>query len=158
MTTELILALVAMVATPVTGWLTAKTARSKYAAELDRMRAEVKQMQSDVRSRELDNDKKAINMIMELVVEPLRRDMKLLQDKLDLFTYAIERIPTCPHSMDCPVEYELRRAKESGVGPTHGTSQRTGAEGIGGAPPEGQHCHTGAAPSASMAHCAAADS
>ena len=119
MTTELILALVAIVATPITGWLSAKTAKAKYAAELDKMRAEVEQMKSDVRSRELDNDKKAINMIMELVVEPLRRDMKLLQDKLDLFTYAIERIPTCPHADNCPVEYELRRSKESGVGNSH---------------------------------------
>ena len=57
MTTELILALVAIVATPITGWLSAKTAKAKYAAELDKMRAEVEQMQSDVRSRELDNDK-----------------------------------------------------------------------------------------------------
>ncbi len=139
MTTELILALVAIIATPVTGWLTAKTAKSKYAAELDKMRAEVKQMQSDVRSRELDNDKKAINMIMELVVEPLRRDMKLLQEKLDLFTYAIERIPTCPHSLDCPVEYELRRAKKDDAGATHGTPYRTGTDLDGGEPPGGQH-------------------
>lgn len=128
MTTEIILALVAIIATPITGWLTAKTAKAKYAAELDKMRAEVKQMQSDVRSRELDNDKKAINMIMELVVEPLRRDMKLLQDKLDLFTYAIERIPTCPHADNCPVEYELRHAKENCVGTAHGTPHYSSGE------------------------------
>lgn len=119
MTTELILALVAIVSTPITGWLSAKFTKAKYAAELEKMRAEVEQMKSDVRSHELDNDKKAINMIMELVVEPLRRDMKLLQDKLDLFTYAIERIPTCPHADNCPVEYELRRSKESSIGNSH---------------------------------------
>lgn len=142
MTTELILALVAIVATPITGWLTAKTAKAKYAAELDKMRTEVKQMQSDVRSRELDNDKKAINMIMELVVEPLRRDMKLLQDKLDLFTYAIERIPTCPHADSCPVEYELRRAKEIGVGTVHGTIRHADANEDGDELAGGQHDNT----------------
>lgn len=147
MTTELILALVAIVATPITGWLSAKTAKAKYAAELDKMRAEVEQMQSDVRSRELDNDKKAINMIMELVVEPLRRDMKLLQDKMDLFTYAIEKIPTCPHADICPVEYELRRAKESGVGTSHRTQHHADADSHGGEPPGGQHGDTDGAAS-----------
>lgn len=131
MATEIILALVAIIAPPITGWLSAKTAKSKYAAELAKMRAEVQQIQSDVRSRELDNDKKAINMIMELVVEPLRRDMKLLQDKLDLFTYAIERIPTCPHADNCPVEYELRHAKESSVGATHTGAHRAESDGNG---------------------------
>lgn len=127
MATEIWLALIAMISTPVTGWLTARSAKQKYAGELEKMRAEVKQMQSDVRSRELDNDKKAINMIMELVVEPLRRDMKLLQEKLDIFTYAIERIPTCPHADSCPVEYELRRTKEGDGGKRdrEGTNGRT---------------------------------
>lgn len=116
LTTEIILALIAIVAAPLSAWLSAKTAKGKYAAEVDGLRAEVKKTLSEVRGRELDNDKKAIEMIMELVVEPLRRDMKSLQRKLDRFTNAIEKINTCPHAEHCPVEHELRRAKEGGDG------------------------------------------
>lgn len=115
LTTEIILALIAIVAAPLSAWLSSRATRSKYSAEVEQLRAEVKKTLSDVRGHELDNDKKAIEIIMELVVEPLRRDMKLLQCKLDRFTNAIEKINTCPHADNCPVEHELRRAKE-GVG------------------------------------------
>lgn len=138
--TETILAgIVAIITAPLSALLTAVFLRSKHKAEVDQLRADVQKTLSDVRGQELDNDKKAIEMIMELVVEPLRRDMKLLQEKLDLFTYAIEKIPTCPHSLDCPVEYELRRAKESGVGTAHGAPHRAVTDGNGTDPPGGQH-------------------
>lgn len=142
MTTEIILALIAIVAAPLSAWLSAKAAKGKYAAEVDGLRAEVKKTLSEVRGRELDNDKKAIEIIMELVVEPLRRDMKSLQRKLDRFTNAIEKINTCPHAERCPVEHELRRAKEDsdgtalagvlvrvddGIGPKPGAGQPGGA-------------------------------
>lgn len=142
MTLELILALVAIVASPLTAWLSAKLAKERYTAEIAKMRTEVEQMQSDVRSRELDNDKKAIEMIMELVVEPLRKDMKLLQDKLDLFTYAIEQIPTCPHADSCPVEHELRRTKNGGVGAALGGTFGTTSNDHGEQPSFGQHVDT----------------
>lgn len=113
--TETILAgIVAIITAPLSALLTAVFLRSKHKAEVDQLRADVQKTLSDVRGHELDNDKKAINMIMELVVEPLRRDMKLLQRKLDRFTNAIEKINTCPHADACPVEHELRRAKENG--------------------------------------------
>lgn len=116
LTTEIILALIAIVAGPLSAWLSAKVARAKYAAEVEQLKADVKKTLSDVRGHELDNDKKAIEMIMELVVEPLRKDMKSLKSKLDRFTNAIEKINTCPHAEHCPVEHELRRAKEGTVG------------------------------------------
>ena len=114
LTTEVILALIAIVAAPLSAWLSARMAKSKYAAEVEQLKADVKKTLSDVRGHELDNDKKAIEMIMELVVEPLRRDMKLLQRKLDRFSNAIEKINACPHADACPVEHELRRDKENG--------------------------------------------
>ena len=71
--------------------------------------AEVKQPLADVRGRELDNDKKAIQMIMELVVEPLRKDMVQLQEKVDTLTNAIEKVNSCPHADNCPVTPPLRQ-------------------------------------------------
>lgn len=115
--TETILAgLVAIITAPLSALLTAIFLRSKHNAEVDKLRAEVKQTLADVRGQELDNDKKAIQMIMELVVEPLRADMLRLQNKVDTLTNAIEKINSCPHADNCPVSHELRHPKKDNGG------------------------------------------
>lgn len=112
MTETILAAVVAIITAPLSALLTAIFLRSKHNAEVDKLRAEVKQTLADVRGRELDNDKKAIQMIMELVVEPLRKDMIQLQEKVDTLTNAIEKVNSCPHADNCPVSHELRRAKK----------------------------------------------
>ena len=117
--TETILAgLVAIITAPLSALLTAIFLRSKHNAEVEKLRAEVKQTLADVRGQELDNDKKAIQMIMELVVEPLRADMLRLQNKVDTLTNAIEKINSCPHADNCPVSHELRHPQKDNVGAT----------------------------------------
>ena len=96
--TEIILAVIALASAPLSAWLTSRLMKAKYAQEVEKLKAEVAQMKSDVRSRELDNDRKSINMVMELVVEPIRKEMKSLQRKVDRLTNAIDKIPSCPHS------------------------------------------------------------
>lgn len=126
--TETILAgIVAIITAPLSALLTAIFLRSKHNAEVDKLhaevdklRAEVRETLADVRGKELDNDKKAIEMIMELVVEPLRKDMLQLQEKVDILTNAIEKVNSCPHADNCPVSHELRHAKENGAGNPHG--------------------------------------
>lgn len=112
MTETIIAAIAAIITAPLTALLTAIFLRSKHKAEVDKLRAEVRETLADVRGKELDNDKKAINMIMELVVEPLRKDMKQLQQKVDTLTNAIEKINSCPHADSCPVSHELRHPKK----------------------------------------------
>lgn len=119
MTETILAAIVAIITAPLTALLTAIFLRSKHKAEVDKLRAEVRETLADVRGKELDNDKKAINMIMELVVEPLRRDMLQLQQKVDTLTNAIEKINSCPHADSCPVSHELRRPKKSDTGNPH---------------------------------------
>lgn len=120
MTETILAAIVAIITAPLSALLTAVFLRSKHNAEVEKLRAEVKQTLADVRGRELDNDKKAIEMIMELVVEPLRKDMVQLQEKVDTLTNAIEKVNSCPHADNCPVSHELRRPKESGAGKPNG--------------------------------------
>lgn len=112
MTETILAAVVAIITAPLSALLTAIFLRSKHKAEVERLRAEVQNIQADVRSKELDNDKKAIQMIMELVVEPLRKDMVQLQDKVDILTNAIEKANSCPHADRCPVSHELRHTKD----------------------------------------------
>lgn len=85
-------------------------------------------MRSDVRSRELDNDKKAITMVMELVVEPLRVDMIALQNTVKRLTNAINKIPYCPYSDDCIVARELQNTTaDGGTGSAAPARKRKGA-------------------------------
>lgn len=106
---EIILAVIAIVATPLTAWLTSVLMKAKSNQEVAKLKEEVAQMKADVRSRELDNDRKAIQTMMELVVEPLRRELDSLRRKVDRLTHAIEKIPSCPHSDICPVSRELQQ-------------------------------------------------
>lgn len=125
MSESILAAIVGIITAPLAALLTAMFLRSKYRAEVEGLRAEVKKTLADVRGQELDNDKKAIEMIMELVVEPLRKDMKALQNKVDILTNAIEKVNSCPHADNCPVSHELRHSKKDvvaepgGVGNDH---------------------------------------
>ena len=138
MTETILAAAVAIITAPLSALLTAIFLRSKHKAEVEQLRAEVKKTLADVRGRELDNDKKAIEMIMELVVEPLRKDMIQLQEKVDTLTNAIEKINSCPHADDCPVSHELRRAKKSDVGAAVTNALVAVRNDIGRVPPGGQ--------------------
>ena len=41
----------------------------------------------------------------------LKKDMAQLRKQLSRLTRAIEKIPSCPHSADCPVKDELDKTK-----------------------------------------------
>lgn len=89
MMSELIIALIGLVGTVVTGVLT----RRKY--------------KGDRRSIELDNVKKGSEILMQQIVTPLKTEMKSLRNELTRFRRAVEQIPACPHSAECPVSREL---------------------------------------------------
>ncbi len=147
MTETILAAAVAIITAPLSALLTAIFLRSRHNAEVDKLRAEVKQTLADVRGRELDNDKKAIQMIMELVVEPLRKDMVQLQEKVDTLTNAIEKVNSCPHADNCPVSHELRRAKKDDAGAAVGNSLVCIPDDHSGHPPGGQRGNPGGAAS-----------
>ncbi len=65
----------------------------------------------EARSLAIDNDKKVSEMVKEYFVEPLKKDMAQLRKQLSRLTRAIEKIPSCPHSADCPVKDELDKTK-----------------------------------------------
>lgn len=135
MAESILAAIVGIITAPLASLLTAIFMRSKHKAEVDGLRAEVKKTLADVRGRELDNDKKAIEMIMELVVEPLRKDMKALQNKVDILTNAIEKVNSCPHADNCPVSHELRHSKKDVGTDAHGGAiVRVGGDGERGDP------------------------
>ena len=59
----------------------------------------------------LDNEKKVSELVNEYFVEPLKKDITSLRRQVSRLTRAIEKIPSCPHSADCPVKDELEDTK-----------------------------------------------
>lgn len=117
-TTEIILALIALVSAPVGGWLAAKLLRRKYDAEVAKLQAEVAKLQADVkaaqintRGDELDNVKKAMEILMEQVVEPLKREINGIRRELSRFCKAVEQANTCSLRDNCPVRNELQKSE-----------------------------------------------
>ena len=84
-------------------WLGSILTRDKYKAEIDALRAEVAAKMSAVENSELDNVRKANQMLVETVVEPLQKEITSLRRNVDKFRKAIEKIPGCPHANECPV-------------------------------------------------------
>ena len=88
-------------------WLGSVLTRDKYKAEIDALRADVASKLSAVENSELDNVRKANQMLVETVVEPLQKDITSLRRNVDKFRKAIEKIPGCPHANECPVSRQL---------------------------------------------------
>ena len=117
MSTELlniILPLIAAIVTaPVASWLTSRLQTREYEEKIRQLHAEVEKVKSEVKSNELENVRKASNMLMEQIVEPLRKEMTRLRNEVNRFRKALEDIPRCPHADECPVQFKLRELEKS---------------------------------------------
>lgn len=117
MSTELltiILPLIAAIVTaPVASWLTSRLQKREYEEKIRQLHAEVEKVKSEVKSNELENVRKASNMLMEQIVEPLRKEMTRLRNEVNRFRKALEDIPRCPHADECPVQFKLRELEKS---------------------------------------------
>lgn len=59
----------------------------------------------------LENEEKVSKMVNEYFVEPLKKEITSLRRTVSRLTRAVERIPSCPHSADCPVKDALDETK-----------------------------------------------
>ncbi len=105
--TIIVSALVAAIATPVGAWVGSRLMRAKYQAEVDQLRAEMKDKLAEVKSHELENVRKASDILMESIVPPLKAEINNLRKDVQRLNKALERIWGCPHVDRCPVKYEL---------------------------------------------------
>lgn len=118
-TTIVVSAIVAAISAPLGAWVNSRVLRQKYDLELGKLRAEMKQTLTEVESNELENVRKASDILMEHIVTPLRSEIKSLRKDVDKFRKAVEKIPTCPMADSCPVSRELLVAET-------GDTQRSG--------------------------------
>lgn len=113
-TLHIILPLIAAIITaPLASWLTSKLQRQKYEATISQLRAEIDKIKSEVTSNELENVRKACNMLMEEIVEPLRKELTRLRNELNKFRKALEESVKCPHTDNCPVQFKLLELEKS---------------------------------------------
>jgi len=70
--TTIVAALVAAVAGPLGSWIGRKVERAKYEVEVGKLRAELKDKIAEVKSHELENVRKASDILMESIVPPLQ--------------------------------------------------------------------------------------
>jgi chaperonin GroEL (HSP60 family) len=75
------------------------------------LRSQKAKAEEEAKGLALDNDKKVSEMVNEYFVEPLKKDITSLRRQVSRLTRAIEKIPSCPHSADCPVKEELNETK-----------------------------------------------
>jgi hypothetical protein len=116
MSTEILLAIIAIVAAPAGSALTAVLMRRKYRVEIDSLRADIERKLVDTRGTELDNVQKGNAILMTQIVEPINAEIKLLRHEVNRFRRAIEKIPGCPYAADCPVSRELFSSEKGDVG------------------------------------------
>lgn len=105
----------AIITAPLSSWLTAKLLRKKYDAEVDALHAQVEAAKAGTRGDELENVKKAMSILMEQVVEPLKKEINAIRKELARLRRAVEKANRCPfvgHAGVCPVLGELRRTEE----------------------------------------------
>lgn len=105
--TIIVSTLSAAIAAPVGAWIGRKLERDKYRLELDKLRAEMKDKLAEVKSHELENVRKAADILMESIVPPLKAEISNLHDDIQRFKNILELIWGCPYIERCPVKFEL---------------------------------------------------
>ena len=88
---EIISLVAAIISAPLSAWLTAVLLRRKYDAEVDGLRAQVEASKTDTRGDELDNVKKAMAILMEQVVEPLKKEIYAIRKELERFAGLLKK-------------------------------------------------------------------
>jgi len=72
-----------------------------------------KKAAEEARGIAIDNDKKVSEMVNEYLVEPIKKEVTGLRREVSRLRRAIEKIPACPHSSECPVKAEMEETIEN---------------------------------------------
>ena len=109
------------IAAPLGAWLGGKLERRKYLISIEALRAQLDENISTIKSSELDNVRKANDILVESIVQPLKKEIKYLRSDVNKFRKAVEQIPSCPMADSCPVSRELQKQEAADEdGDAHG--------------------------------------
>lgn len=94
------------------GGLKMWTDNKKYIQEVEKLKTDVQLAKANTRSNELDNVKKAMGILMDEVVEPLKLEINAIRKELSKFRRAVEKANSCRLAVDCPVRRELQYSEK----------------------------------------------
>jgi len=75
--------------------------------------AEAKSAEQEAKGKEIENDEKASKLLMDYIIEPLKKEINALRKDIKKLQKSIERISDCPHADNCPVRDELQKYNDS---------------------------------------------
>lgn len=110
--TLIVSSLTATISAPLGAWLGAKLQSQKYKTEIDSLRAEVQKKLAGVKDSELENVRKANDILVEGIVTPLKKEINSLRRDVDKFRKAVEKIPSYAHADNCPVSRQLQKLED----------------------------------------------
>lgn len=90
------------------------TDRRKYIQEVEKLKAEVREAQVNTRGSELDNVQKAMQILMDEIVEPLKQEINAIRKELGKLRRAVEKANNCRFIANCPVRSELQKPEKIG--------------------------------------------
>lgn len=88
--------------------------RRKYIQEVEKLKADVQAAQVNTRGSELDNVQKAMQILMDEIVEPLKQEINAIRKELGKLRRAVEKSNTCRFTANCPVRSELQKPDKVG--------------------------------------------
>ena len=88
--------------------------RRKYIQEVEKLKADVRAAQVNTRGSELDNVQKAMQILMDEIVEPLKQEINAIRKELGKLRRAVEKANNCRFATNCPVRDELQKSDKTG--------------------------------------------
>ena len=88
--------------------------RRKYVQEVEKLKTEVQAAQVNTRGSELDNVQKAMRILMDEIVEPLKQEINAIRKELVKLRRAVEKSNNCRFAANCPVRDELQKPEKTG--------------------------------------------
>ena len=109
---EIVIMIASLACSIITAVVTHRLNKAKHKAEVDNLRAELKQANANTSGTNLENTQKLIDIIMQQVAEPLNAEVKKLRNEIKKFTKAIGKINKCSLADNCPVRNELQNSED----------------------------------------------
>lgn len=90
------------------GLVAALTALLTLGPTLRKARAEAEKAKADAETVHIDNAEHATRILIENIVEPLKKELSATRREMARLRKAIDGANDCQHRADCPVLHELR--------------------------------------------------
>lgn len=105
------------------GLLAALTALLAFGLTVRKAKAEAEKAKADAETVRIDNMEHATRILMDNIVEPLKKELGATRREMARLRKAIDGANDCRHRADCPVLHELRELPKTDPGPDGGENR-----------------------------------